>query len=155
MLESGARAPRHCFGARHSRPRAAQVVSDWLTILSNRLLVAKCAHVQAAGSARALSCLIDISCLWTPNPQTSGWLVPLRDANERTSSHSVTSHWPAYRKHRCYIPYLRTTQHPTAYVNLQRDKWLPLSRTTRCFVAPNAQRKAAATWGGSNASCYS
>src|SRR6516165_10173491 len=63
MFESGARAPRHCFGARHSRPRAAQVVSDSLTILLNRLLVAKCAHVQAAGSARALSCLIDISCL--------------------------------------------------------------------------------------------
>src|SRR6516164_6443026 len=82
MFESGARAPRPCFGARHSRPRAAQVVSDSLTILLNRLLVAKCAHVQAAGSARALSCLIDISCLWTPNPQTSGWLVPLRDANE-------------------------------------------------------------------------
>jgi putative transposase len=46
-----------------------------------------------------------------------------------------------YRKHRSYIPYLRTTQRRTSHVNLLRDKWLPLQGTTRCFVAANAQRK--------------
>jgi len=67
MLESEAGVPRHCFGARHSRPRAAQVVSDSLTIHSNHFLVSKGAHVQAAGSAHPLSCLIEISS-WTLTP---------------------------------------------------------------------------------------
>src|SRR5260370_39795871 len=61
LLESGAQVPRHCVGARHFRPRAAQVVSDSLKTHSNRMLVAKCAHVKVAGSEHPLSCLIEIS----------------------------------------------------------------------------------------------
>src|SRR5215813_7749796 len=58
-------------------------------------------------------------------------MVPLRDAKENLVTQRDEPLTSVYRKHRCYIPYLRTTQHPTAYVNLQRDKWLPLSRTTQ------------------------
>jgi hypothetical protein len=47
-------------------------------------------------------------------------------------------HTAGFRQHRSHIPYLCTTQRPHPSVNLQRDKWLPLSGRERC-VAPNAQ----------------
>ena len=56
MLESGARDPPHCLEAVHSRPRAAQVISDcsvWRHAYSNRLLVGEHAHGPPAGSPPA------------------------------------------------------------------------------------------------------
>jgi putative transposase len=55
------------------------------------------------------------------------WMVPLCDAKENLVTHRDEQLTRVYRKHRSYIPYLRTTQCPTLYVNLRRDKWLPLS----------------------------
>ena len=54
-------------------------------------------------------------------------MVPLCDAKENLITHRDEQLTSVYRKHRSYIPYLRTTQRPTPYVNLRRDKWLPLS----------------------------
>jgi len=54
-------------------------------------------------------------------------MVPLRDAKENLVTQRDEPLTSVYRKHKCYIPYLRTTQGCTPYVNLQCDKWLPLS----------------------------
>jgi hypothetical protein len=60
MLEPGARVPPRCLEAVRSRLRAAQVVQVGRYVHSNRLLVAKHAHVQS--SAHPFPCLIELSC---------------------------------------------------------------------------------------------
>src|SRR6516225_862452 len=99
---------------------------------SNRLLVAKRAQVQAAGSAHTLSCLIETSSLLLIDyPQPSvGWY---RCAMRRTIySHTVTLI--------CTLPMLYTSiTFPIPHVNLRLDKWLPAGKEQR--VAPAGHQK--------------
>src|SRR6516165_2134284 len=109
---------------------------------SNRLLVAKRAQVQAAGSAHPLSCLIETSSLLLIDyPQPSvGWY---RCAMRRTIySHTVTliCTWPTlYTGLNTQVSHSIPNNAPIPHVNLRRDKWLPAGKEQR--VAPTGHQK--------------